>query len=158
MLPAYSEDMLPVLLRKPTPGLKLGQYRPEYAIGDFVAPIATYDEVMEIRDRGLWIGDEIVRLAAVGYIGDVRKFNYGPTKEKEAAEIVLHMDKGQFSAVRWPDRRTGTLSAKFKGDLKGAIAVIIYSKYSESKPFVIDELEIIQPVLDLSVEASPEPE
>jgi hypothetical protein len=70
------------------------------------------------------------------------------------------MDGGQVKVVKWPGRQSQKLPERLRdpGTLKGAIVVAQLTKYSEDRPFTIEDVAIIQPPLDCGIEASPDSE
>ena len=158
VLPAYMEPCIPLVLRSGHPGvIDNGESRPEFRIEDRRAPFALLDEIEYLGNRKPWLDDYVVTVSAAGYVVDARKFNYGDGKSKEALELIVDIDGGQMKAVRWGGK-AGRLPEHLRAadKLKGAIVVVQYTKYNEDRPWVIEDLAVIQPPLDHAKEASPD--
>lgn len=159
VLPAYVEPCVPLVLRSEHKGLiDKPQGRPEFSIDGRRAPFVFMDELEYIGNRKPWM-DDTITVSAAGYVVDARKFNYGEGKSREAIELVLDMDGGQMKAVKWSGK-TGKLPEHLRDPalLKGAIVVVQYTKYSEDRPWVIEDVATIQPPLNHASESSPDPE
>jgi DNA-directed DNA polymerase III PolC len=161
VLPAYVEPCLPLLLQKGHPDLipNEGRGRPEFTCGPHRAPFSLFDEIQHMDQRRPWPRDFQVSTAAAGYVVEARKFQYGDGKSREAMELVIDIDGGQMKAVKWGGK-TGRLPESFRDSaaLKGAIVVALYSKFKEDRPFIIEDLTVIQPPLDHAQEQSPDSE
>lgn len=161
VLPAYSEPIIPMMLRVGAPGLIENAntaLRPEYRIGGNRAPFVAYEEIEVLNNRKPWPDDYVLTCAAAGYVMDARKFGYGAGKE--AMELTVDIDGGIMKAVKWPGK-AGKLPDHLRdaSALKGAIIAVLYTKYDEDRPFVIEDVEVVQPPLDhTSAEQSPDPE
>jgi DNA polymerase III alpha subunit len=162
VLPAYVEPCLPMVLRSGHPGVIDGQeadQRPEFRIEGRRAPFVFLDEIEFLGSRKPWPEDYSITVSAAGYVVEARKFNYGDGKSREAMELILDIDGGQMKAVKWGGK-TGKLPDHIRdaAKLKGSIAVAQYTKYNEDRPFVVEDLEVIQPPLDQTKESSPDSE
>lgn len=162
ILPAYMEPIEPLILRSKHQGIQPGYLedpngRPEFKINGRTAPFVDLGELEYIANRKPWPDDYVVTVAAAAYIVEARKFSYGAGKE--AMELTVDLDGGRFAAVKWPGK-TGRLPDHMRSpaDIKGAVAVVFYTKYNEERPFVVEDLAVIQPPLDHTSEQSPDPE
>jgi DNA polymerase III alpha subunit len=161
VLPAYTEPVTSMIMKANPNGLISNEdtdKRPEFRIGDRRAPFVFFDEIEYIANRKPWPDDYSVTVAAAGYVVEARKFNYGDGKSREAMELIIDVDDGRMKAVKWGGK-TGKLPEHIKNpaDLLGSVLVVMYTKYNEDRPFVIEDLEVIQPPLTHSAEASPDP-
>lgn len=162
VLPAYVQPCIPMILNSGHPGVidsPDGKARPEFRIEARRAPFVFLDEIEYFSNRKPWPEDWTISVSVAGYIVEARKFNYGEDKSREAMELIVDMDGGQMKAVKWGGK-TGKLPDHLRdaAKLKGAIAVLQYTKYNEDRPFVVEDLVVIQPPLDHSKEASPDSE
>ena len=94
------------------------------------------------------------RVAVAGYVEEVRPFRYGEDKEKSAVELTLDLEGERVKVVAWPDRETGKLSQHFQKvmdeGLKGALVVLVMSRFKTGRPFSVDRLGVVQPPLGSS--------
>jgi DNA-directed DNA polymerase III PolC len=161
VLPVYTEPLVPMIMQVGHPGLHLNENdnkRPEFELGGCRAPFVVFEELEHIRNHKPWPDNYVVTVAVAGYVTEARKFGYGGGKE--AMELTLDMDGGQVKVVKWPGRQSQRLPEHLRdpGALKGAIVVAQLTKYSEDRPFTIEDVAIIQPPLDCGIEASPDSE
>ncbi len=59
------------------------------------------------------------------------------------------MDGGRFKSVKWGNKQSGKLPKDFPTDFKGAVAIVVMSRWSEKKPdFGIERIFVVQPPLE----------
>ena len=158
VLPAYTELIFPLIERLKPDGWvpARGEERPYFWIKSKKAPFTTYEEIQIVANLVPWPNDETYLVAIPGYVVEARKFNYGEAKAREAMELTIDCDGGRMVAVKWGGK--DKLKENFNSDaLTGAVVVVMYTKYAEDRPFVVEEIAVIQPPLDFVVEASPDP-
>lgn len=155
ILPAYSAKLLPMFEERRVEGVLLEGKRYTYRWKEFL-PFATPYDLERINVMKPF-PDNALKVAVAAYVENVRKFNYGEGKSKEAADFTLDIDGTRMKFVKWGTRETGKLSEKFKKDYVGAIIIAVLSKYKEGRPFALDDIIVIQEPLG-TPEATPEPE
>ncbi len=155
-LPAYSEQLLPMIVDINTPGVSTQMLEDgrEIAVlrrGEDLLPFVTPRKIDELNllqpyPEGMRIG-----VAAPAYVVSQRLFQYsGGTKK--ACEIELDIDGVRMKFVRWPNRE-GKLPALYSTKLQGAIAIAALSRFREDRPFGLDDLIVVVPPLGADEEA-----
>jgi hypothetical protein len=163
IVPAYTEPLTVLVLGAKPAAITIPKdttQRATLKIGDKDGQIGTYADIQQLDKLDPWPMDMGgVTVAAVGYVVEARRFNYGDGKSREALELVLDLDGGRFQAVRWGDKKGKLPEHLQKAEaLKGAIVAALYSKWKADRPFAVDDLVIIQPPLDHTTpEQSPDP-
>lgn len=158
ILPAYSESVLKMMIERQHPrisrhgrGWSYHWMRP--------CPFAGPEAIAQIDAAGR-LPENGFRVAVAAYVQDVRVFRYGQKKDREACDLTLDLDGTRLKFVRWPDKETGDLDEKFKEalkpGLKGALVILVLSKFREGKPFTIDDIEVVQPAPGAVEEPEPE--
>lgn len=173
ILPIYAESIQPLLEHANVEGVvKTGNvltYLPEAAdvIRDIKRqmgfgsdqplerlPIAIGQELKYYNSEYQIYDNQRVSIVVAAFIVSERRFIYDKGS-KTAVEVTFDVDGEQFTFVKWPDRKTGQLTAP--DNLTGAIALIHLTKWRNDRPFAIDAITVIQPPLSDEVsEASPE--
>ncbi len=161
VLPAYVEPCIPMVLRTGHPGVITNddsEQRPEFRIEGRRAPFVFMDEIEYMGNRKPWPDDYTVTVSAAGYVVEARKFSYGEGKSRDAMELIVDIDGGQMKAVKWGGK-TGKLPEHLRdpAKLKGAVVVAQYTKYNEDRPWVVEDVAVIQAPLTHAAEASPDP-
>jgi DNA-directed DNA polymerase III PolC len=156
ILPAYSAKLLPMFEERGIEGVYKDGKRYGYKWKEFV-PFASVSDLERINAISPF-PDNPLKVAVAAYVENVRRFNYGDGKAKEAVDYTLDVDGGRMKFVKWGRREDGKLSEKFKTDYTGCIIIAILSKYKEGKPFTLEDIIVVQEPLGLGSEQSPEPE
>jgi DNA polymerase III alpha subunit len=166
ILPAYSEPLLKYLIERKHENVFNDGRRWNYYWKRNI-PFATEHDLERI-EASSHVPENGFRVAVVAFVEDVRVFTWGPKDEsgrrlesKEAVEVVLDINGLCKKFVRWPNNDTGELDDDFKemikAGLKGAIVIVVLSKFRVSKPFSIDHIEIVQPPLGIKTEEETTP-
>ena len=144
VLPVYTEPLMPLLLdgdpmAYPLIAFKKGA-KPKFRHGGKDIPVISYVKMQAIDNHSPWPEDMRVEVAIPVYVATRKIFNWGPNKVKEACKMKLELDGALVEYVKWGDRKTGQLDAKYKQtSLTGSICLAIFSKWSEKK-FGLEEV------------------
>lgn len=162
ILPAHSESVLKMAIESKHPGIVHLKGRWSYLGWLAPVPLANATGFERMSQASPPQDGSGIRIAIAGYVEDVRVFQYGARKEKRACDMTVDLDGIRVKFVRWPDRETGELEDGYDTSLKGALVVLVLSRFKDGKAFSIDNIEIIQaaPGTDKpeeSPEESPEP-
>lgn len=160
ILPMYAEDLVSKLLETGLLDLFIEQQllrngttaaRPMYRWHENEGVRIVNAAQLAVMNKDLLQLDPI-RIAVVGYIDGQRPFTYG--NGKAAVELVIDIEGSKFKFVKWPGR-DGTLPEGWTQSIKSAVAILVLTKYNSSKPFSIDDLQVVSPPIDFS-EQSPD--
>lgn len=155
ILPAYSAPLLPAIKRFNSENIVSEGKRDSYRWKEWV-PFASATDVERI-DKISPFPDEPLKVAVAAYVDDVRYFNYGDNKSKEAVDFTLDVDGARMKFVKWGARETGKLPKLWDGaddKFKGAIVVAVISKYKEGKPCTLEDMHVIKAPLSEEAEES----
>ncbi len=164
ILPIHSEDLLPILFDQKFHGVKKANSDTDHV---WCYEPTRESVLKELKSQGgvdlgapiplrggselKVLGEDVVidegdgfTAAGVGYVISERRFSY-KDGEAEGLNLTFDVDGQQFSLVKWPDRETGILHAPT--NLKGALVLVVMSRYRMDKPFVIDAIVVVQPPL-----------
>lgn len=95
----------------------------------------TESQLITVNDGGYY-------WAAVGFIEKWRKFSYGEGKKKSAVALTLDLEGVQMEFVKWfGDRK---IPEHWDKPQAGAIVIVLLNKFKEDRPFVIDEMIVVQ--------------
>lgn len=140
-LPAYSQVLLPLVAKEGLGGIEVVPGGYQLVRGKFKVSVETGPE-MERLER---CAPSKEWLAVVGYVEEIRDFNYGEGKKNEARAVTMDIDGVRREFVKWPEKATGKLPGRFKQlDLPGSICLVTLSRYRGDKPFSLDDIEIIR--------------
>ena len=150
VMPPYSRELLWDYLRVNDVPMK--NNRPHYTFGETAVPMVTMDELHALDQTSPWPAEHSVDVALVCYIQEGRSFVWG---EKENLSLELNSDGRTYKTVRWGKSKERQLPPELSNlvALKGAVAVVHLSKYSE-KPFTLRAVDIIQAPLGQGIEES----
>lgn len=159
ILPAYSEPLLKAILAKKLDKVyDAGRFSMfKWRKGEEV-PFATAKEIERIELISPF-PEEPLKVAVVAYVENVRPFNFGDDKEKEAVDFTLDVEGARMKFVKWGARDSGTLPEKYTGAVKkyqGAVVIAVLSKYREGRPFTMEDLIIVQQPLEEKEESKEE--
>lgn len=153
-LPAYRENLKSLFIAMNVPGLT--SENKEFFVGEHVYKLVDYGELNFINNKNPWPPGESATVAAVAYIMEARKFQYSVGRSKEALELIVDMDGGQYKAVKWAGKSKGLPEhLQDPEKLIGSIAVVVYTKYNQDHPFSVEDLTVIRGPLDVNAEKSP---
>lgn len=140
VMPPYSRELLWDFLR--IDGAIDRNGRPHYMFGNTEVPMVTIDEFLTLNSKAPWPKDFNVDVALVCYITDARTFVWS---DRENLGLTVEANGHQYDSVRWGSTREPRLPPHLKDltMLKGAVAVVHYTKYSE-KGFTIRDVSLIQ--------------
>ncbi len=148
VLPIYTEPLMPLLL-EPAAGAPLyplsnltGGLNKVFKYGKESCPVISYDRMQRLEQLDPWPTDFRAFVAIPVFVGERRLFNWGPEKAKEACELQLEMDGLPCKYVKWGDRKTFKIDAMYKRNLTGSIGLAIFCKYTEKKPFGLEDVII----------------
>lgn len=151
ILPAYSEELLPLFVQRNVPGVFLNEYGTySYRYNEDEYRFVSYAQFERAAALDLFEGPLTVAIAA--YVLTERRFKY-QKNSKEAADITFDHDGGRIKAVKWP-LRNGKLPQDWPTDCEGAVVVAILTRPSDQKPFVLDDMIIVEPPLSEEKEES----
>jgi hypothetical protein len=92
-----------------------------------------------------------------GYVLAERRFSFpkkAPREEqKDALSLTFDSCGETFDMVKWPDRKTEQLTAPSE-DLTGSVCFFVVSRYTNSKPAVIEMIYVLKPKLEKSKDES----
>ena len=145
ILPAYSAPILPMLKDRKIEGIVASGKRDLFKHDEYY-PFATVKDIERINSI-VPFPDDSIKVAVAAYVDEIRFFNYGENKSKEAVDITLDIDGARMKFVKWGRRDTGKLPRHWDtivSKLKGSIVVAILNKYKENKPFSLEDVIIIQ--------------
>ncbi len=167
ILPAYAEDLQPLLLDADTFGVSVqarqvfDENTEEMASQELAFFTWTPPDGMRSIDLRLISCQELERLqyseiergsrlyiAVPAYVEGSKVFSYvREDKRKTACKLQVDIDGGKFEFVRWPDK-TGGIPEQFKQPLDGTVAILCMSKYTTDKPFALEDVRVVQQALD----------
>jgi hypothetical protein len=86
------------------------------------------------------------RFAAAAYVTDCERAAAKATGDVRA---IFSLDVGgtRWKLVRWPDRDTRELPSRFSANLKGCVALVLLSKWTQEKTYAVDDLVVVSPAL-----------
>ncbi len=152
ILPAYSENLLKPLVEQRHPQIfyKDG-FRFRYCDSDESVRITNPSEWVAMQNQSPAEGKSFIR-AIIGYVESARVFEHGPKDPvtgvrhtpKPALELVIDMGNEKAKVVKWPGRDSNKLDPEYVQPLEGALVAVVVTKYSSSKGFSIQDLEIIE--------------
>lgn len=152
ILPAYSANLLVPMLEREVENVVQDEKRIYYRHPKHDwTPFETPKRMEEINTMSPWPDGQAITIAAPVYIEGQRRFQYaGGTKE--AVSFTFDWNGYHFETVKWPERN-GKVSSHFRGDIKGAVAVALLTKYKEDRPFTLEDVVVVQQPLGLLDEA-----
>lgn len=107
--------------------------------------VATAEQVEGLQRADMSDGQPI-QVAVVAHVDDTRTFRFGE-ESREACELTLDIEGARFKFMKWAGKDIN-LPSQFKEQLKGAIAIVVLNKYKPDRPFVADDIFMVQPPLD----------
>jgi DNA polymerase III alpha subunit len=162
ILPAHSESVLKMAIQRRELSVSQVRGRWMYMGAQHPQPFADARGFERLNSMSPPQDRTGIHAAIAGYVEDVRVFQYGPRKEKTAVDLTIDLDGTRAKFVRWPDRETGDLDADFKATvdagIKGALVVLVLSKFREGKSFSIEHIDVVQPPIGNTTEESPDTE
>lgn len=152
VLPAYGDDLRPLVAQKGTPGLHLhdGKMYWRWSKNVMFAGKVNKDDPFVSSDRVdalaamTMLPDGGVRCAIAAYVENARCFQYGASKEKEALELTLEVNGAKYKMVAWPDMETGKLDKETKEITGGSIVAALIARNKDDKPFAVREVHVVQ--------------
>jgi hypothetical protein len=137
ILPAYSEDLRPVLLQVGYKGVSKtpdGWFWEGQTMLADARDMRAIDELPFIPEGGL-------QVVVVGHVLEVRNF---PTRRGPARELHLDISGERVKVVAWS--RNGELPKRVSaaGDVADAIVLVGLSKFRAGKSFMIDWVQVAQ--------------
>ena len=142
ILSAYGADLIPMAIDMKIDGFKMTPTGCEYAIDK--------GKIGVIRARDLEVFNEQTLLPSGGLkfivlayvVADVRKKFHGT---KDMAELTLDIEGQRQQFVQWPDDEI--LPPEYRQNLKGSVVAAIIYRKNPDKPFVVSDIDIVQPPL-----------
>lgn len=143
LLPAYSESVLKMLVERRHPTVHHNGRRHTYDWERKPLVLANPSDIARVNSAArLPEGGQFLAVAA--YVEKTKVFRYGERKDKQAFKATFDVDGEKFEWVRWPDRETGELDPRFTVKLKDALVILVLGKFRETRPFVIEDIEVVQ--------------
>lgn len=147
ILPIYSEPLLPLLLEGPAnwprTALKQDGARHLFAHNNDYIPVISAQRMARLDNVTPWPEGLRVTVAVPAYVLGREVFRWGPKKAKEALKLQLELEGGRSGEfVKWGDRKTGLLDARYKGKVEGGLILALFTKYTENKPFSLDDFVV----------------
>jgi DNA polymerase III alpha subunit len=154
VLPSYTTNLLRVISNHSDYDLYNinGMWR--YMDNGSSLTIATPEMLHQISNFSPWPPGQTLGCAVVAYVLKYeRKVFHG---SKQMASVILDIEGSRWELVKWPGR-DNKLPAYLNRDLTGAVVIAVLSKYKEEKPFVIDDIRVLQePLSEEKAEETPE--
>jgi len=169
ILPAYAENLIP-LLAKVSPRVTMEErdcFNQQGNLSTHLVPIYVWtpsgtdyetslrvlscQEFEEVNTELLEPGSKLY-VSVAAYIESAKTFTYGEER-KTACKLMLDIDGGRFELVKWPGK-DGRLAAAFKQPLEGSVSIVTMVKFKNDRPFSIDDIEVLQPAIDMSKKES----
>lgn len=147
ILPIYSEPLLPLLLEGPAnwprTALKQDGARHLFAHNNDYIPVISAQRMARLDNVTPWPEGLRVTVAVPAYVLGREVFRWGPKKAKEALKLQLELEGGHSGEfVKWGDRKTGLLDARYKSKVEGGLILALFTKYTENKPFSLDDFVV----------------
>lgn len=93
------------------------------------------------EEREFWTDGYVATVAVPAYIVEDERRNYGPKKDKTMCKLTVDVNGTRYTWVKWPDKQ-GKLPANFSDNMKGALVLLVISKWDKSRPFAIEDVII----------------
>jgi len=174
ILPTHSGDALPILIRNGTEGIIVKDNAKYYwsesadTIRDIKAQLGgdadrlqrlefVSGSVLKYYNEEYYVeSGHTISTVVTAYITGERRFSYSKERQRTAVELTFAVDDEQFQFVKWPDRKTGELTAP--QNLEGSVAILMLTRVRNDRQFTIDAIIVAQPPLsdEKSDETSPE--
>lgn len=150
ILTAYGEDLRQMFLQMRVPGFVDVPEGYNYTYSDrsrsATAAVCDSKESEDCEYMPI-LPDGGIRWAVAAYVLSDERQTYHSTKKM--AKLTLDVQGRRTMFIRWPDKE-GEPPLKFKGNnFTGALVVAIISRYSESRPPVLDDIFVVENQLNL---------
>jgi hypothetical protein len=148
ILPAYTENILPMLADRKVPGVSKDELGYVYTVDKNRYRFVSASDFERIAAMPMLPRDGIT-VAVAAYVLSSRTFKYGENKKKHAMEVQLDHNGNRIKGVRWAVRGGDKLPKDFPTELDGSIAITVLSRWNASKPdFSVESAVIVQPPLE----------
>lgn len=153
VLPSFSMDLFPLVSELGVDGLEIVGNQWKYKCRGEWIPVLLASGVQHISNFSPWPEGQTMKFASLAHVLSYEKKMYQGNKERGV--FLLDIEGSRWDLVHWPDRKTGKLPPALQQELAGSIALIVLSKWTEKKPFSIDEVVILQAPLGSDLEKTP---
>lgn len=159
ILPAFCADLLKLIVPEVHRGYhtRPGSWRYKYKgrKGDAELVVPNVGEIQRIGAISPWLNRHTLRLATPAYVISYEKRTW--QGNQQYAKVMLDVNGYRLDLAVWCERNgDGKPPEHLRGDLTGAVVTAVLAKYNDKRPFVIDDLIVIQPPL-AAVPVTPPP-
>lgn len=117
--------------------------------------VANAEQVEQLQKADMSDGQPL-QVAVVAHVDDVRTFRFGE-ESRQACELTLDIEGERFKFMKWAGRDID-LTEQFLSLKAGAIAIVVLNKYKSDRPFVAEDVFVVQEPLDYTADDESETE
>jgi hypothetical protein len=110
-------------------------------------PLVSAAEVDRLSHSPMGEGSSIT-VAVAAYIEECELRTFGE-EHKEMCKIRLDVDGGRYEFVQWPKKDSKKVADVYRQPLKGSVVIAVLNKWSDNKPFQLQDIRMIQPPLNV---------